>query len=473
MSIKFLDEGTIKENIFIQETEPEEEKGIWIKSNSLSDYDIVEVDGMSSLVSNSINIVKGNKYEAIILNSNIINDLHYKFEGIYITDDNKNIDYNTNIYVKNTNEWTDITPSSGHIYGIKRYMDSSSSQWARTDDATELIANATKDGGIVQNDFDNISPWKNIITYNYNILTESIVAYYGDDNFTFTPTEDNIVVLTQIPTFWYKREQKDDGYEYIQIADYAANGFDEFMGCSIGRYTLSGSNSNPTIKSGVNSLVDISISNSRNTAESMGINFHLLDWKTWGALQILYLVEYANYNSQEMLGKGITSGSKQVTLGGCDSLGMKSGCINNDGNHSVAYRGIENPFGNINQWLDGINFKGIQGYISNNPSKYESNVFSENYQQLSYACNCETYASKIGYDSNYPLAMFAIDDTNASNNSYITDFQYYKSGNDNLVACIGAFWNNKNDAGFFYTDVSRLSSFTSSYHGVRVFKIDS
>ena len=120
MSIKFLDEGTIKENIFIQETEPEEENGIWIKSNNLSDYDIVEVDGISSLVSNSINIVKGNKYEAIILNSNIINDLHYKFEGIYITDSNKNIDYDTNIYIKNANQLTDITPMEQKIFGIKR-----------------------------------------------------------------------------------------------------------------------------------------------------------------------------------------------------------------------------------------------------------------------------------------------------------------------------------------------------------------
>ena len=77
---------------------------------------------------------------------------------------------------------------------------------------------------------------------------------------------------------------------------------------------------------------------------------------------MLYLVEYADYDSQEMLGVGNsyhsgTLGVSPSKSGECNSLGMKSGTLNNDGKHSMIYRVIEDIVGNADQFIDGINLK--------------------------------------------------------------------------------------------------------------------
>ena len=51
--------------------------------------------------------------------------------------------------------------------------------------------------------------------------------------------------------------------------------------------------------------------------------------------RMLYLVEYADYDSQSVLGKGVAENDGAITMGGTDSLGMKSGCLVNDGKHSM------------------------------------------------------------------------------------------------------------------------------------------
>ena len=80
------------------------------------------------------------------------------------------------------------------------------------------------------------------------------------------------------------------------------------------------------------------------------------------ATQILFLVEYASFNIQEKLGAGVTTkvddGATSMTeiTGATTTLGNKSGqVINTNGYSVVAYRGEENPFGNIWKWVDGIN----------------------------------------------------------------------------------------------------------------------
>ena len=80
------------------------------------------------------------------------------------------------------------------------------------------------------------------------------------------------------------------------------------------------------------------------------------------ATQILFLVEYASFNIQEKLGAGVTTkvddGATSMTeiTGATSTLGNKSGqVINTNGYSVVAYRGEENPFGNLWKWVDGIN----------------------------------------------------------------------------------------------------------------------
>ena len=320
-------------------------------------------------------------------------------------------------------------PTKGHIYGIKRLRSATDTTWERTDDNIGKIANATKDGTEVQNDFDNLSPWKDIISFNYDSNSQSITAYYGDDNFTFTPSDEKVNVFTKIPQFWYKRYIDEDDYEHIQIADYAAEGFLESKEFAVARYSYQGSTSSPRSCSGLKPLVSASGQNYQTGAKSLGNNVCLFDWRAVGAIQLLYLVEYANNNSQETLGQGVSSTRSKVTAGGLDSLGMKSGCLNNDGIHSVMYRGIEDIFGNVYQLIDGVNINNRQAYVCTDPTKYEFEKYDGDYVQVGYAnSSSDGYISKLGYDENYPLLMLPIECSGANKNTGFTDYYYQDTG---------------------------------------------
>lgn len=462
MAIKFLNDSNIT-NIFIQNNEPTVKNGIWIKSDNLNYSKIVEVADENSLVANSINIVKGTQYEAVLLKSNIINGLHYKFNAVYKTDENNDIDHSINIYYGNDTSWKDIT---GHIYGVRRLRNSSSSAWERTEKGVGLIANATHDGTEVQNDFDTIYPWSDIKSFNYNSNTNEITAYYGDEDFTFTPEDSNINVFTKIPQFWYKRWIDENDYEHIQIADYAAEGFLESKEFAIARYFYQNSTSTPRSISGLEPLTSTTGENYKTGAKNMSSHIDLLDWISLGAIQLLYLVEYADYNSQTKLGRGICNGSKSNS-GQLDSLGMKSGCLNDDDTHSVMYRGIEDIFGNIYQLVDGVNIKNRRAYVCTDFSKYDFDTNNENYTPISYINGSSAgYISKLGLDENYPLLMLPVECLGTSDSTFITD--YYYQYTNNMAFRFGGDYTLGSYCGMFSMGCSSAAGSSNTRFGARL-----
>ena len=334
-----------------------------------------------------------------------------------------------------------------------------------------MVANATIGGVEGVNDFDTAEIYKDIITQNYNTVTSQVVAEYGDQDFTFSPSDNDIKVMTYIPEFWAKRWQ-DNEYEYIQITNQETIGFTHIPSRRVGRYITGGSNLVPTIKSGQSPLVNITLPNLRTAAKSLNTNITLMDIWTWNILQILYLVEYASYNSQDKLGRGYVdeNNSELLDSGDCDSLGMKSGCSVNNGKHAVIYRGIENFFGNVYQWLDGINFVGRQGYVCTNYTQYASDT-TVNYTRLGYSCpNSNDYIRSLGYDSNNSLVMVpsAIGGSDASG---VTDY-YYGSNTGNRVSSVGGSKSFESRAGAFCFPSGNSSPADGSYIGGRFVQYD-
>ena len=320
-------------------------------------------------------------------------------------------------------------PAEGHIYGVKRLRSSVATAWERTDEGRGLTANATHDGTEVQNDFDNLSPWKDIISFNYDSAQQLATAYYGDPEFTFSPSDTHVNVFTKIPRFWYKRYIDEEDYEHIQIADYAAEGFLESKEFAVARYFYQGSTSSPRSCSGLAPLVNTTGQSYQTGVKSLGNNICLFDWRALGAIQLLYLVEYADNNSQEILGKGISNSGSISNSGQLDSLGMKSGCLNNDASHSVMYRGIEDIFGNVYQLIDGVNINNHQAYVCIDSTKYEFEKYNGDYVQVGYANNSSTgYISKLGYDENYPLLMLPIECSGVNSSTGFTDYYNQTTG---------------------------------------------
>jgi hypothetical protein len=109
----------------------------------------------------------------------------------------------------------------------------------------------------------------------------------------------------------------------------------------------------------------------RAMAAERGSGWRQLDWYLNSAVQLLYLIEYADFNSQTMIGNGRTS----LSGGGwtADSYIGMTGLSIGEGNVSasvsngstlgyltdyMSYRGIENWYGNAWKMLDGITWDG-------------------------------------------------------------------------------------------------------------------
>ena len=479
---------------------------------------------------------------------------HISINVIVDNAQNVNITLDTNqIYVteKEMREAIDEAISKkGNLYGIKRKVnDNTSPAWERIGDSIGLVAKATKNGETVQNDFDSRYPWSEIISYNYDVIKKKINAYYGDPTFKFDGT--NGEVLTRIPEFYWKREII-NGYEYIYIADYAIAGFNKSEEFSVGRYDACIDEDGKLHSySGYSPSTNKNITQHRDAAKLLSDEFCMIDYRYF-MLQMLYLVEYANYNSQSQLGNGIigirynandkaiiaqertntiviatndyfkvgqqiaigttvdgvsickdrtitkiTEYSKDTTEGtaitfdgdpvniaigniihacaqkegGCDSLGMKSGCLANDSQHAVIYRGIENIFGNVFNWIDGLNIQNYQAYICRNPKEYISDKFEVPYIKLGYV-NCnekDMYIKKLGFDEKNPDIALPIEiGGGAGSSSGMCDFYYSSEGN--CVALVGGSFSVGSHAGLWYWSCGSSSVASTLICGARLLK---
>lgn len=409
-----------------------------------------------------------------------------------------------------------IETTRGHVYGIRRKItNNSNSAWERIFDSIGKVANATKNGGTVENDFDNLAPWSEIKSCNYDLTTKKINAWFGDANFKFDGTNGDI--FTHVPKTYWKIYQEND-YDYVLLADYPKAGFIEVDGFFIGRYNGSVVSDDGLLHtySGLVPTTNKTIGAFRTLANALGDNFSQLDWRYF-VLQMLYLVEYANYNSQLMLGNGImnrkyvktivaenntnraiigsasgyyvgqiirigtSDGGTQIAdarkitaieayedgsvagyalifdgaavniavdnfvctmaqlTGQCDTLGMKSGCLNNDGYHAMIYRGVENLFANIWQFVDGINIKDNLAYICKDHSQYASDKFTDPYKPLAYT-NCKTNGNPktLGLDVDEPFFRFPTE-IGGGTSTYMCDYYWQNTGN--RVALVGGAFN--------------------------------
>jgi len=118
---------------------------------------------------------------------------------------------------------------------------------------------------------------------------------------------------------------------------------------------------------------------------------------------------------------------------------------NSDGKRSCKWRGIEDPFAGMWQFVDGVNINERQAWVCDNADDYASNVFAAPYKQLSYA-NIATndYPTVMGYDPANPFAQFAIT-LGGGATTYYADNYYQNSGQ--RIALLGGGWFNGAGAG--------------------------
>ena len=308
--------------------------------------------------------------------------------------------------------------------------------------------------------FDNYMPWKGMDEY--NIVNNTIGAKRGESGFSRSSND----VMVYIPEFYYKVvNDASSSKRYFYIADKATTGFEKHPGSGryVGRYnTISGNYS----RTGSSPYVNMSRATARSKARDKGNKWALYDYASWCAVWLLYIVEYANWNSQNKIGRGrVDSHDSSITSGGTDSMTYHTGrASGSDGSTAVQYRHIENPWGNVYEWIDGINFSSDKVYICTDISKYADDTLT-NYTYVGAKTQSNGYISMTGYSSTYPWSFYPTS-TSGSETTYIPDAAY--SGGGWRVLYVGGYWSDGSDAGLFYFNASLSSGGSYSTSGSRL-----
>ena len=135
-----------------------------------------------------------------------------------------------------------------------------------------------------------------------------------------------------------------------------------------------------------------------------------------------------------------------------------------NGKTAVQYRHIENPWGNVFEWIDGINFSDGTVYVCTNPANYADDTAS-NYSNIGTKSQTDGFIKSLGMSSSMPWAFFPTA-TGGSETTYVPDYAYYNSGW--RVLHVGGNWSNGSYAGLFFFYASSTSSSAYSNVGARL-----
>ena len=155
---------------------------------------------------------------------------------------------------------------------------------------------------------------------------------------------------------------------------------------ALGKYEMSGSSAKGFSKSGQTCLVGVTIDDARGAARAYGNaaslykGYQQLDLAQLTLYNLMCMMFYGTSNIQKVCGGRTgngtgTSWSGASVTGTCDSvLGMNGWNVSND---CVKMLGIENPYGNITKWCDGVvcsgGFTNSTTYVQRYPQNYGSN----------------------------------------------------------------------------------------------------
>jgi len=218
----------------------------------------------------------------------------------------------------------------------------------------------------------------------------------------------------------------------------------------------------------------------RSLAENRGTGWHQQDWYLTSAVQLLFLVEYGSFNSQSEISAGNTQYASWPTGSG-NTRTNQSGLSNSDGNASggtstgggstndyCTYRGIENFWGSVFQWVDGIVVNANEGDAD---GWYATNDYRD------FLDDNITGHSKI--TSSMPNDGFVTDivdtadgfipsSTGGSETTKVTDFFFDDNNNTDRVVPVGGNAFNGGRAGAFSWSVGTDSASESRVIGARL-----
>jgi hypothetical protein len=340
------------------------------------------------------------------------------------------------------------------------------------------------------------------------INDSGVVQYYLDpfdstlkaDGTAATLTGGDGQVMVEIPKFWVKREKvgtrttwfvsataltgyavhpafvKDDvevAYRYYSaydacVYDVSATAYigglnwDNNSGAGNGQAVDVTASTGDVLASvsGQFPMVGLQRAEFRTLAANRGSGWRQLDWTLFSAVQLLYLIEFQSFFSQNITGNGNT-GTTYASSSGTqsDSGNSSSGKSNVIGNQStdtvtgalsatrgvayMSYRGIENLYGNIYNFSDGViinpdgSVSAGQGdwWFTNNSADFSDSVKTNMTQITSGAATADGFSSAIAGVDHFFIATST---SGGSSTTFVTDQLYATTTADRILSVGGA-----------------------------------
>lgn len=326
----------------------------------------------------------------------------------------------------------------------------------------------------------------------------TINAYYGDNS--YTEDGSNGQVMVYIPKFYYKvtpdsdggldgsnirkcwwsiSDTPGDGYK-LHPAFLAADGVTELPYFLYGAFEAVGQNSSGVYSSDYNTaeyklgsvggntykpIRNLTRATARTMATNRGAGWYQIGVKQTMAIQMLFGVEYG-FNSQLAVGWGISEASDLNSTG--QTVGNATSGTRDNKVTPVNYRGIENLWGNIWSWVDGMNVNDRTPYVCNTFSFVDDTTTG--YTQIGFNLPSSNFITAFGYDSNNDWVVLPSEVSSSSNiNGPIGDHTSSASGL--CVAAFGGRWIGSTNLGIVNWGCSDDSSVTGEYAGTRIMYI--
>lgn len=350
-------------------------------------------------------------------------------------------------------------PTPALIYGAE-WAGTSDPSWVRTDAAVGFADPNPYYSGMStapSSPFDNIMPWSGM----RRVTDASAGELVEIPKFYYKWTRDGVKMKLQI-----SMEQFDGSHVSPAHAD-RGDGVGERDYVYVGRYHCSTNDYKSTSR--VRPKASITRATARTNIHNLGSNVWQQDFALWWTINMLYLVEFANWNSQAMIGYGCGNGSSTENSGTSDTMPYHTGTMKSSRTTygvGIQYRHIENWWGNIRNWCDGIYFSGSDVYCIKNPTN-----FSDSIGGTKIGTRATTDGWTKGWNeptaSNFEYALYpnSVDST-LNGTTYITDNYNYNSSGTVLIT--GGYYYAQQAYGAFCLDGWCDASVTSNNVGARL-----
>lgn len=349
-----------------------------------------------------------------------------------------------------------VAVSFAQIYGVQ-WDGTASTTWSRTD-AAETFMNPTPavNNGNGSSPFDTIMPWAGMVV---------------EDDATAGK-------LVKIPKYWFKWTRSGNGMK-LQISNGPEAGFhvspahaDRGDGKGerdyvyVGRYHC---NTSYKSQAGSQPAANMTRAAARSSIHNLGSTYWQYDYAMYWTIMMLYLVEYANWNSQATIGYGCSPSNAKFNMGATDNMVYHTGtsAASRTTYGSVQYRHIEGLWDNVYDWCDGIRFSGSTVYCIANPASFSD---------TSGGTNVGTRATSSGYISGWtnPTAdgfEYALypNAVSGSETTYVCDYCYYNASG--VVLRVGGGYGQNQSYGAFYLVGGVAASSAGAGIGCRLQKL--